>query len=190
MKEIYSMCIFCVAITSNGLFFVVVTYKFLPRTTYGGKMTRKMNKWKRIVRRTILVRRVTARQRKRAKKMEVRKLWSKYLYWRTFVLDLGVLWISQIIVWFKKKKKMWLFIFLAEVLDMETSSSSTESNSKCCNNSSTDPQDSDGTVTNNKPQKTPQPKQLVKFTMVNSYGSAEMDYKIKEDGSPLKLTSK
>lgn len=77
-----------------------------------------------------------------------------------------------------------------EVLDMETSSSSTESNSKCCNNSSTDPQDSDGTVTNNKPQKTPQPKQLVKFTMVNSYGSAEMDYKIKEDGSPLKLTSR
>lgn len=109
MKEIYSMCIFCVAITSNGLFFVVVTYKFLPRTTYGGKMTRKMNKWKRIVRRTILVRRVTARRRKRAKKMEVRKLWSKYLYWRTFVLDLGVLWISQIIVWFKKKKCDYLF---------------------------------------------------------------------------------
>lgn len=175
------MCILCMAITSNDVLFVVVTYKFLPRTTSGGKMLRKRNRRKRTVRRTILVRRVTARWRKRAKKMEVRKSWS------AFVLDLGVLWISQIIVWFPKNN---VFLFLAEVLDMETSCSSTDSNSKCCNNSSTDPPESDGIVTNNKPQKTPQPKHLVKFTMVNSYGSAEMDYKIKEDGSPLKLTSK
>lgn len=32
------------AITSNDVLFVVVTYKFLPRTTSGGKMTRKMSR--------------------------------------------------------------------------------------------------------------------------------------------------
>lgn len=67
------MCIFCMAITSNDVLFVVVTYKFLPRTTSGGKMTRKMSRQKRTARQTIVVRRVTAWWRKRAKKMEVRK---------------------------------------------------------------------------------------------------------------------
>lgn len=86
------------AITSNDVLFVVVTYKFLPRTTSGGKMTRKMSRQKRTARQTIVVRRVMALWRKRAKKMEVRKTESKHMYWRTFVLDLGVLWISQIIV--------------------------------------------------------------------------------------------
>lgn len=105
------------------------------------------------------------------------------------ITDYGMISKNKIILWYDFKGKI-VFIFLAEVLDMETSCSSTDSNSKCCNNSSTDPPESDGIVTNNKPQKTPQPKHLVKFTMVNSYGSAEMDYKIKEDGSPLKLTSK
>ena len=85
---------------------------------------------------------------------------------------------------------IWDILFSTDVLDMETSCSSTDSNSKCCNNSSTEPQDCDGPTTNNKEPKAPQPKRLVKFTMVNSYGSAEMDYKIKEDGAPLKLNSK
>jgi hypothetical protein len=39
-------------------------------------------------------------------------------------------------------------------------------------------------------QQNGEPQKLVKFTMVNSYGSAEMDYKIKGDGSPIKLSSK
>ena len=85
---------------------------------------------------------------------------------------------------------IWDILFSSDVLDMETSCSSTDSNSKCYNNSSTEPQDCDGPTPNNKEPKAPQPKRLVKFTMVNSYGSAEMDYKIKEDGAPLKLNSK
>lgn len=67
------MCIFCMAITSNDVLFVVVTYKFLPRTTSGGKMTRKMSRQKRTARQTIVVRRVMALWRRKAKKMEVRK---------------------------------------------------------------------------------------------------------------------
>lgn len=67
------MCILCMAVTSKGVFVLVVTYKFLPRTTSGGKMMRKRNRRKRTVRQTIVVRRVTAQWRKRAKKMEVRK---------------------------------------------------------------------------------------------------------------------
>lgn len=92
------VCILCMAVTNNDVLFVVVTYKFLPRTTSGGKMMRKRNRRKRTVRQTILVRRVMALWRKKAKKMEVRKSERKHMYWRTFVFDLGVLWISQIIV--------------------------------------------------------------------------------------------
>ena len=34
------------------------------------------------------------------------------------------------------------------------------------------------------------PPRLFKFSIVNSYGNAEMDYKLKDDGTPLRLNSK
>ena len=53
--------------------------------------------------------------------------------------------------------------------------------------------DMNGDVVNSKAKKVKkehQPPGLFKFTMVNSYGSAELDYKIRRDGKPVRLHSK
>ncbi|KAK3103303.1 hypothetical protein FSP39_018356, partial [Pinctada imbricata] len=50
--------------------------------------------------------------------------------------------------------------------------------------------DINGDVVDSKPKKVKKehtPPGLFKFTMVNSYGSAELDYKIKKDGKPVRL---
>ncbi|XP_062618442.1 ubiquitin carboxyl-terminal hydrolase 4-like [Saccostrea cucullata] len=60
-------------------------------------------------------------------------------------------------------------------------SSSKDLNLECSSETSTEEMESKGQSNN-------QPKRLVKFTMVNSYGSAELDYKIKDDGNPLKIS--
>ncbi|XP_061187744.1 ubiquitin carboxyl-terminal hydrolase 15-like isoform X2 [Saccostrea echinata] len=61
-------------------------------------------------------------------------------------------------------------------------SSSTDLNSEC-SSVSTKEMGNNGQFNN-------QSERLVKFTMVNSYGSAELDYKIKDDGNPLKISGR